>query len=279
MSSRLRIAHVDPKKVKVPPVRVTSVWDPDEYSVFKASLDAEGIVNPIICVKEKDQWWLADGKHRLEEALLRGETRIPVAYKEGSLLDAKLRNLVLNRLRGKTKASEEVTLIKDLYENDGLTLEDIQQRTGISLELIEKRLAIARADPYVLECLDHERIGVGIAFELGRLPNPKGQIRLLTEILKMPKNPPTKWVRDIVDESLKLMADRAKAPPEPEPMIPTRTIKCYLCGQRYEEADVRGFNICLTCAGISKDYIKELQRKRREGGTPEQALAQKIAGE
>jgi len=277
MSERLKLTYLDPAKIEVPPVRVTSVWDPEEYEVFKASLEADGQGQAIICVKEGDKWWLADGLHRLEEAKLKGWKRIAVAYKEGSLVDAKVRNLYLNRLRGKTKATEEVALIKDLYENDDLDFAEISKRTGISLELIEKRLAISRADPYVLDCLDNERIGVGIAFELSRLPNPRGQVRLLQELLKMPKLPETKEIKAIVDESLQILAEQAKASEEPQIGPPLRTIKCYLCEQRHEENDVRGINIDLTCLGLAKDHIQELMRKRARAETPEQVLAQKVA--
>ncbi|MFQ6053075.1 MAG: ParB/RepB/Spo0J family partition protein [Candidatus Bathyarchaeia archaeon] len=277
MSSKVKLARVNPKKIQIPEVRVTSVWDPDDYELFKASLEADGIQNPIICVREGETWWLADGRHRLEEALLKGMPYVDVAYKEGTLVDAKLRNLYLNRLRGKTKVSEEVALIRDLYENDGLDLDEIGRRTGMSRELIEQRLAISKADPYVQDMLDEEKIGVGVAFQLSRLPNPEGQIRLLQELVKMPKTPPTSWVRDVVEESLRIMEERARAPEQPEPTIPTRTIRCHFCGQRYEEREVRGFNLCLTCAGVSKDYVQELMRKRKAGKTPEQVLAEKIA--
>jgi len=277
MSNRLKLTYLDPMKVEIPPVRVTSVWDPEEYEVFKSSLEADGQGQAIICVKEGDRWWLADGLHRLEEAKLKGWKRIAVAYKEGTLIDAKVRNLYMNRLRGKTKASEEVTLIKDLYENDGLDLAEVSKRTGIPLELVEKRMAIGRADPYVRDMLDAEKIGVGIAFELSRLPNPAGQVRLLQELVKMPKLPETKEVKLIVDESLKILEEKSTAAEEPAIGPPLRTIKCFLDEERHEVNDVRGINVCLTCLGLAKDYIQELKKKRARAETPEQILAQKVA--
>ena len=277
MKTKMRLKMVDPKKIQIPPVRVTSLWDPDDYEIFKASLEADGIANPIVCVLEGETWWLADGKHRLEEALMKGEKQIPVAWKEGTLVDAKLRNLYLNRLRGKTKVSEEVTLIKDLFENDGLSLEEIAKKTGFSPERIDQRLAISKADPYVQEALDNEKIGVGVAFELGRLPNPAGQIRLLAEILKMPKTPTTKWVHDIVEESLRVIEERKRLPEPAAVGPPVRTISCAFCKQRYEVSEMHGVNSCLTCYGLAKDYIKELMKKRERGETPEQVLATRVA--
>jgi len=277
MSRSMKFRFVDPKKIRIPTVRVTSVWDPDEYEVFKASLEADGIQNPIICIFDGKEYWLADGKHRLEEALLKGDKTIPVAWKEGTLVDAKLRNLYLNRLHGKTKASEEVTLIRDLYENDGLDLQKIAEKTGFPLERIEQRLAISRADPYVQEMLDNERIGVGIAFELSRLPNPKGQIRLLQELVKLPTLPNIKWVREVVDESIKLIEEKASSPSPPPIGPPIRTIECGFCEERYVEREMVGVNTCRTCLGLAKDYIQELKRKRFRGETPEQALARRVA--
>lgn len=273
----MRIVQVDPKKVKIPEVRVTSAWDPEEYEVFKSSLEVNGVTTPIICVKEGDIYWLADGKHRLEEALLSGWKRIPVAYKEGTILDAKLRNLYLNRLHGKTKASEEVTLIHDLYENHNMELKDIVDKTGLSMERIEQRLAISRASEYVREALDNELIGIGVAFHLSRLPNEKGQNRILAELMKMSKRPPTKWVAEVVDETLTIQ-EAMKRAPEPEPVgPPLRTIRCGFCEQRYEGHEVRGANLCLTCLGLAKDHIQELIRKRAQASTPEESLARQAA--
>lgn len=277
MSSRMKLVHLDPNNIKIPPVRVTSMWDPEDYEIFKASLEADGQGQAIICVKEGDVYWLADGLHRLEEAKLKGWPKIAVAYKEGSLVDAKVRNLYMNRLRGKTKASEEVTLIKDLFENDGLDLAEVSKRTGIPMELVEKRLAVGRADPYVQEMLDHERIGVGIAFELSRLPNPAGQVRLLQELVKMPRLPETKDVKAIVEESLRIIAEQAQTQDTPAIGPPLRTIKCFLDEERHELNDVRGINVCLTCLGLAKDYIQELKKKRARAETPEQILAQRVA--
>lgn len=277
MSQKMRLKYVDPKKIKIPKIRVTSVWDPEEYEVFKASLEVDGIQNPIICIWDGKDYWLADGKHRLQEAMLKGERKIPVAWKEGTLVDAKLRNLYLDRLHGKTKASEEVALIKDLFENDGMELTQIAQKTGLSMERIEQRLAIGRADPYVQEMLDNERIGVGIAFHLSRLPNPAGQIRLLQELVKMPKLLTTKEISEIVDESLKVIKEMEAAPEPAAVGPPLRTIKCGFCSQRYAVREVRGVNACLTCLGLAKDHIKELMKKRQRGDTPEQILAAKVA--
>jgi len=277
MSSKMRIANLDPNVVQIPTVRVTSFWDPDEYESFKASLDADGQAQPIICVKEGETFWLVDGLHRLNEAKLKGWPRILVAYREGSLVDAKVRNLYMNRLRGKTKASEEVALINSLTQEDHLSLDEIQNRTGLSREVIEQRLQIGRALPEVREALDQEQIPVGVAFQLSRLPEGPGQLKLLMALMQHIPPMPTKQVQGIVDESLRIIAERARAQDQAPPQIPVPSFKCRLCEQRWPEEEVLGINVCHTCLGVAKDYIQQLIAQRKERKSPEQVLAEEIA--
>jgi len=273
----MRIANLDPNVIQIPTVRVTSFWDPDEYESFKASLDADGQAQPIVCVKEGETFWLVDGLHRLNEAKLKGWPRILVAYREGSLVDAKVRNLYMNRLRGKTKASEEVALIHSLTNEDHLSLEEIQKRTGLSMDVIGQRLQIGRALPEVREALDQEQIPVGVAFQLSRLPEGPGQLKLLMALMQHIPPMPTKQVQGIVDESLRIIEERAKVQDQAPPQIPVPSFKCRLCEQRWPEEEVLGINVCHTCLGVAKDYIQQLIKQRREKKTVDQVLAEEIA--
>jgi len=278
-SPKMKIVNLDPNVIKIPSIRVTSFWDPNEYEVFKASLDADGQAQPIICVKEGETFWLVDGLHRLEEAKLKAWPKIVVAYKEGTLVDAKVRNLYMNRLRGKTKASEEVALIKSLLEEDHLTLEDIEKRTGLSRDVIEQRQAIGLALPEVQEALDQEIIPVGTAYHLSRLPAGPGQLKLLMALLQHIPPMPTKQVGAIVDESLRIITERNKADDSPQVQIPVPTFKCKLCEQKWPEGDVIGVNVCQTCLGVAKDYIQQLIKQRKTAKSSEQVLAESIANE
>jgi ParB/RepB/Spo0J family partition protein len=278
VQGRIRLVYLDPNAIKVPTVRVTSVWDPEEYDEFRTSLEADGIEDPIKCVREGGTFWLADGLHRLQEAKIKGMAKIPVAYKDGTLVDAKVRNLYMNRLRGKTKASEEVRLVKSLMEEDHLTFEEIAARTGLSRERLEARVSIAEASSEILMALDEERITVGIAEQLARLPNAPGQVKLLMALLQQIPLPTADYVRRIVDESLRILQDRAQQPVGPTPTVPVPSFPCKLCGQRWPEGEVIGITIDLACYGLAKDYIVKLMKDRRAGVSREQQLAEQAAG-
>ena len=68
---------------------------------------------------------VVDGLHRVEEARRRGETTISAVIREGTATEALLQNLVLNRVRGKVKASEMVAVIGALWKDHGMDSDQI----------------------------------------------------------------------------------------------------------------------------------------------------------
>lgn len=277
MSAPIKFKHVDPRVIKIPEVRVTSIWTEEEYAEFQGTIETAGIETPLKCLKEGDTLWLIDGLHRLDEAKRLGLRKVPVAYQEGAYLDAMLKNLYLNRMRGRTPASDEIALIKHLMNDHHLSTSDIAKRTGMSQDLIEKRLQIGSASPYVLMALETEQIGVGIAYQLSRIPAEGGQNALLGGILQAVPPPTIEEVEDIVDGSLKIIQERSQPHNQPPAIIPVRTLRCHLCGQEYEPGDLRGINVCATCHGLSRDFIQRRLKGQDERISPGDALALKVA--
>lgn len=277
MSDTIKFRHLDPKQIQVPEVRVTSIWSEEDFAEFQGTIEESGIGVPLKCIKEGETWWLIDGKHRRDEAIRLGINRVPVAYTEGSLVEAMMTNLYLNRARGRTPASDEIKLIHHLMKEYGLTPAIISKKTGMSLDRIEQRLKIGSASAYVLTALETEQIGVGIAFQLSRLPNEEGQTLLLSRLLMAVPPVTTAEVTEIVDGSLQIIQKRNE-PEHPAPeIIPVRTLRCHLCGQEYEPGDLRGINVCVTCHGLSRDWIQNRLKGQTDRISPADALMAKVA--
>lgn len=277
MTSLIKFRHLDPKQIVVPEVRVTSIWTEEDYAEFQGTIEESGIGIPLKCLKEGETWWLIDGLHRRDEAIRLGINRVPVAYTEGTLAEALMSNLFLNRMRGRTPASDEIKLIHHLMKEYGLTPAVISKRTGMSLDRIEQRLQIGSASAYVLTALETEQIGVGVAFQLSRLPNEEGQTLLLSRLLQAVPSVTTAEVADIVEGSLQLIREKRRPEHQPPEIIPVRTLRCHLCGQEYEPGDLRGINACVTCHGLSRDWIQTRLKGQSERISPAQSLMDKIA--
>lgn len=277
MSDKMKFRHLKPDEIQVPEVRVTSIWTDEEYEDFASTIAKEGINQPLKCILDDGTFWLVDGLHRLDEARLHSIEKIPVVYKEGLLVDALMENLVSNRLRGKTPASDEIRLLRHLRDAYHMEPWQIAEKTGLPRARIEQRLQIATAAPEVLSCLEFDQIPLGVAFHLSRLPNQSGQIALLTRLLQATPPATVREVEDIIDHAIEIQ-DQMRAPnPEPQLQIPLKTISCHLCGERYEASDMRGINACATCHGLARDYIQQLKARRSASVTPEEALATRVA--
>ena len=82
-----KLLSVKPSQIKVPEVRVTSSFEPELLAMFRDSIKAMGIVEPIIVVQEKGDLWLTDGLHRLQEAKDQNLSRVTVVAIPGALKD------------------------------------------------------------------------------------------------------------------------------------------------------------------------------------------------
>ena len=273
----MKFRHLKPDEIQVPEVRVTSIWTDEEYADFAGTIAKEGIHQPLKCILDEGTYYLVDGLHRLEEARRRGIDKVPVVYKEGKLVDALVENLVSNRLRGKTPASDEIRLLRHLRDEYHMEPWMIAERTGLPRERVEQRLQIASAAPEVLSCLEFDQIPLGVAYHLSRLPNQSGQIALLSRLLQATPPATVREVEEIIDHALEIQQQMSQAPDPGPSLIPSKTISCHLCGERYEAQEMRGLNVCPTCHGLARDYIQQLKKRREAGVTPEQALATRVA--
>jgi len=260
---KLEVQWIDPKALKVPDVRITSTWDPEMLEMFKASVAAEGIQNPLTIVQEGEDLWIVDGLHRQQEALLKGIPEVPCVVFKGSMRQVMTKNLYMNRLRGGIKASEMIKVIGWLTTHEGMNSEAIQRETGLKRDYIEKLQETAKAVPEVLEALDKEEISVGHAYQISRIKEKDVQLRLLSQIFQYRLT--VKDLTTVVDDTIEILKRRAQetpSNPEVQPVLIPK-IRCHACEEEYPLKRVTGVNLCINCYGLLMDAIKQA-RKRNE---------------
>ena len=264
----MKIVLVDPKEIQEPDVRITSTWDPELLEMFKASIDSDGITQPLILVREGENLWLVDGKHRKDEALLKAISKVPCVIMDGSMRQVMTRNLYMNRLRGGVKSSEMIKVIKWLQDHEGMNSEAVQKETGLKRDYIEKMLECAKAAPEVLEALDREEIGAGHAWQIARIPNRDVQLRLLAQVFQYRLT--VKDLTNVVDDTLEIMRKREeldKTPQTPRPVLIPK-IRCHGCEEEYPLKKVVGVNLCINCYGLLTEAIQAARRDGRMPKTP-----------
>jgi len=202
MTDGLRKKKLRTDQVRIPDVRITSSWEPDMLAMFRASVKSMGIQEPILVAWDGETYWLIDGQHRLEEAKMQNQATVEAVVVETDMKGVHLRNLVLNRLRGKTKASEMVRVIQSLRDDHGTGLEEVIEKTGLRREYLEQLLSIGEADPQVWAALDREEIGVGVAYQLSRIPEAGEPLKVLAQVKMYGIS--AKDLKGVVDEIIEL---------------------------------------------------------------------------
>ena len=240
-------------QIKRPKVRVSQEYSPEAAEILKRTTERLGILTPIVVTREGADFVLVDGLHRLDQALTNHEVEVDAVVYDGDGAENLTLNLVLNSVKGRTKASEVVQVIEELTKNHGLDSDAIAARTGLSREYIEKLWKITEAAPSVREALDAEMIGVGVAFQIARLPTVAQQdyVISLQGLWRMGE----REVKKLIDQTLAYMKDPV-APPAPVEAVQAALPKCEGCQTETPGKYLRTIQVCPTCYGAVYDAIK-----------------------
>lgn len=228
---------------------MTARFDQETRELLRNSVKEAGIVSPILVQKIGEDLVLVDGLHRLQDVIAAGDAPIDVAVLEGDMSDLLCRNLFLDKVRGKPPVGDMVRVIEALYTEYGLDSEKIGEKTGLGREYVEKLIKISTASEEVLMALDQEAIGVGVAFELARLPFPLQQDEVLakTTVYRLR----VKDVKELVDNTLGMMQAVKQQPVDAGPRETPAPIvyHCEACKQEVEPRYLRPAMICPACFG------------------------------
>lgn len=279
MTDKMKVQFLAPQDLKVPEVRITSAFDEEIYGMFKDDIAKTGISQPLLVAKHENNLWVIDGKNRRDEALLQGLKTVPCLIVEMSLKDLQLRNLVLNRLRGKTKVSEEVTVIRDLGETHSCSIDEIVEKTGMTQERVEQLMQIGGAAPEVWEALDAERIKVCHAFQLARIVDRGPQVRMLQYVLNVRTN--CKDLKEAVDDALRMIRDRAQEENKPEVLAPPPlpVAKCSICKQDHPVNEMVAPPMCRSCFARSITAYDEKKGSVKPQTEKRSSIAEAIMGD
>jgi len=264
----MRIRQVDPKHIKVPSLRVTSVWDEESLQEFVDSVKADGILEPIVVQEVNGDLYLVDGLHRMLAAQKLGLKRVPVVVRDGEEVDVYLRNLVLNNLRGKVRPTEAAAVFRHLYEERGLGVDEISRKTGFSEERVSKLLHLSRATPEVLQALDQGLIGLGHAYALARIEDPGVQGRILSTQLRFRFTVP---VLEQHIEDVRREKERLESAPPPVVHVALKALACATCGRVFPLSQLASPTICVGCYGYLLDSLRQAQALRQAEAVAEAA--------
>ncbi len=154
--------------MKVQNLRVESLsendWNPNvmEKRLFRALVRAfkkYGCVQPLLVRPVEGGWEVIDGAHRLRAAKEAGLKKVPCVVVDSGEEEARLRTLMMNRLRGRFRWEDVARMVADMDR------EETQRLLAFTdAELRELAELLQERPPPVTEGVDPARFGVVMEF-------------------------------------------------------------------------------------------------------------------
>jgi ParB family chromosome partitioning protein len=148
-----------------------------------ASIEAHGVIQPLIVTREGEGYILVAGERRWRAARLAGLETVPVIVKDVVPQEMLELALVENVQREDLNPLEEAAAYRQLVEEFGLTHEDVARRVGKSRAAVSNTLRLLRATEPVKAALLRGKISEGHARAILALEAPEAQEAALQSVL------------------------------------------------------------------------------------------------
>ncbi len=160
------------------PLQPRTVFQPDRLRELANSIEANGIIQPLIVRRKQDRYELIAGERRWRAARLAGLADVPVVVQttgNDRLLEV---SLIENLQREDLNPMEVAQAYDRLQQEHGLTHEDIAKRTGKDRSSVTNMLRLLRLPQDVQLLVAEHRISMGHARAILGLPDEAAQRQL-----------------------------------------------------------------------------------------------------
>ncbi|MFN7936711.1 MAG: ParB/RepB/Spo0J family partition protein [Bryobacteraceae bacterium] len=167
---RIPIDRIDPN-----PLQPRSVFQPDRLRELAQSIDANGIIQPLIVRQQGERFELVAGERRWRASRMAGLTEVPVVVVNTSndhLLEV---SLIENIQREDLNPIEVAQAFDKLHREHLLSHEDIARRTGKDRSTVTNMLRLLKLPPDIQILLAEHRLSMGHAKALLGLNDPDHQ--------------------------------------------------------------------------------------------------------
>jgi ParB family chromosome partitioning protein len=160
------------------PLQPRTVFQPERLRELALSIEANGIIQPLIVRPKGDRYELIAGERRWRAAKIAGLSEVPVVVQETGndhLLEV---SLIENIQREDLNPIEIAQAYDRLHREHGLTHDDIAKRTGKDRTSVTNTLRLLKLPPDVQLLLAEHRLSMGHARALLGLPDADSQRQL-----------------------------------------------------------------------------------------------------
>lgn len=197
----LPIDRIDPN-----PLQPRTVFQPDRLRELSQSIEANGIIQPLIVRQIGERYEIVAGERRWRAARLAGLSEVPVVVQNTAndhLLEV---SLIENIQREDLNPIEVAQAFDRLHREHQLSHEDIARRTGKDRTTVTNMLRLLKLPPDVQLLLAEHRISMGHARAILGLQDPDNQRQVAEKVSAQGLS-----VRQVERLVQKMTSDRAES--------------------------------------------------------------------
>ncbi|MCL2112138.1 MAG: ParB/RepB/Spo0J family partition protein [Clostridiales bacterium] len=160
-------------------------FDAEGIEELAASIEAQGLIQPVVLTKAKTGYELVTGERRWRAIRKLGLKTIPaiILAREVTSEEKALLAIIENVQRKDLKTLEEAKAYRKIIDKYGMTQEALARAVGKSRPHIANTLRMLALPPEILELLHLEKLTLGHANALGAVKDTDQQIGLARKIV------------------------------------------------------------------------------------------------
>ncbi|HEX4594296.1 MAG TPA: ParB/RepB/Spo0J family partition protein [Bryobacteraceae bacterium] len=178
LASEARVAFLLIEQIEPNPLQPRTIFDPGRLQELANSIEANGILQPLLVRRKGARFELIAGERRLRAAKLAGLTEIPAIiqdYADDKLLEIAL---IENIQREDLNPIETAQALERLAREMNLSHEEIANRTGKDRTTITNMIRLLRLPSDVQLLVAERRLSMGHARAILGLAKPEHQTQL-----------------------------------------------------------------------------------------------------
>jgi ParB family chromosome partitioning protein len=180
-----RLEEIPVKEIRPNPRQPRKRFDQESLEGMARSIEAFGVVQPVIVRHVGTEYELIAGERRWRAAEEAGLEKIPAVIRDSTETDSLEMALIENLHRADLNGIEEATAYQQLLDDFAITHEELSRRIGKSRTAITNTIRLLNLPPHIQRELIEEKITGGHARALLQLQDqPELQDKLCSLIIR-----------------------------------------------------------------------------------------------
>ena len=158
------------------------IFDEKALNELAQSIQAHGVIQPIILTKKNNRYMIIAGERRWRAARIAGLKTIPAVIRDYTDQQISEIAIIENLQREDLNSIESAKAIRDLIEKFSLTQEEVAERIGKSRSAVTNTLRLLTLPDGLIELVETNKISAGHARTLLSVEDKELQLKLAKEV-------------------------------------------------------------------------------------------------